>query len=260
MKPNTINDLLLLLDVGNTHTHVGISRGHLILREKSFPTHWWRENRADAVLKGFVRFQRIDGSCFCSVVPGINRCLVSAIRNRWHLKPLELKAATLTGIGIDYPKPASIGSDRLSNALAASNRFGCPVVVVDFGTAVTFDIVNSRQQYIGGIIAPGLSVMTDYLHQKTALLPKIKIKEPHSVIGKNTEEAMLVGAVHGYRGLIRELLKEIKGKLKREKLPVVATGGYSKLMASRLSEIQHVEANLTLEGLRIFWNLKALSR
>ena len=166
---------------------------------------------------------------------------------------LELTPKTLNGVGIDYPRPETIGPDRLANAAAARHRFGAPVVVVDFGTAVTFDVVNARGNYVGGIIAPGLAAMTDYLHEKTALLPRIQIREVKSAVGKSTEHAMLVGAVHGYRGLVRELIEELKRELKARRLPVVATGGYAKLIASKLPEISAVEPDLTLEGLRLVW-------
>ena len=177
----------------------------------------------------------------------------SALRSRWNLKAIELTAKTVRGVGIDYPKPNSIGPDRLANAVAARHHFGAPSVVVDFGTAVTFDVVDARGNYVGGIIAPGLAAMTEYLHEKTALLPRIKIREVKSPIGKSTEHAMLVGAVHGYRGLVRELIGELKRELKARRLPVVATGGYAKLIASKLPEISAVEPNLTLEGLRLVW-------
>ena len=124
------------------------------------------------------------------------------------------------------------------------------MVVVDFGTAVTFDIVDEAANYTGGIIAPGLSAMTDYLHEKTALLPRIRITEPESIIGKNTRGAMLSGAVHGYRGLLAELVRQLKRELGVAKLPVVATGGCAALMAAQLSMVRHVEPLLTLEGLR----------
>ena len=137
--------------------------------------------------------------------------------------------------------------------MAARHRFGAPVVVVDFGTAVTFDVVDRAGNYVGGIIAPGLAAMTDYLHEKTALLPRIRIREVKSPIGKSTEQAMLVGAVHGYRGLIRELIMELKRELKVRRLPVVATGGYAQLIASKLPEITAVDPLLTLEGLRLVW-------
>ena len=115
----------------------------------------------------------------------------------------------------------------------------------------TFDIVDRRGNYIGGIIAPGLAAMTGYLHEKTALLPKISIRETKAVVGKSTEEAMLIGALHGYRGLVRELVSQLKKELKAPALPVVATGGYAKLMAKGLPEITAVEPLLTLEGLRL---------
>jgi type III pantothenate kinase len=127
--------------------------------------------------------------------------------------------------------------------------------VVDFGTAVTFDVVDRRGNYIGGVIAPGLAAMTDYLHEKTALLPRIRIREIDTVVGRNTESAMLIGAVHGYRGLVRELVRELKRELRCPRLPVIATGGYARLMAARLPEITAVEEALTLEGLRLVWEM-----
>jgi type III pantothenate kinase len=131
-------------------------------------------------------------------------------------------------------------------------------VVVDFGTAVTFDVVDATGSYVGGIIAPGLAAMTDYLHEKTALLPRIRIREVSSAVGKSTEHAMLVGAVHGYRGLVRELISELKRELNARRLPVVATGGYAKLIAARIPEITAVEPLLTLEGLRLVWEANRL--
>src|SRR5439155_23486396 len=156
---------------------------------------------------------------------------------RWGVAALELSPRNVTGVSINYPRPNPIGPDRLANAVAVRHKFGAPAVVVDFGTAVTFDVVNAKGEYVGGIIAPGLSAMTDYLHEKTALLPKIKIREVKAIIGKNTEQAMLIGAVHGYRGLIRGLLAELKTALRCKRLPVVATGGYAELIASRMPEI-----------------------
>jgi len=125
--------------------------------------------------------------------------------------------------------------------------------VVDFGTAVTFDVVNPAGNYAGGIIAPGLAAMTDYLHEKTALLPRIKIREVKRVVGKSTEEAMLAGAVHGYRGLVRGLLQELMRELRVQRLPVVATGGYGELIAAKMPEITAVDPMITLEGLRLTW-------
>jgi type III pantothenate kinase len=174
----------------------------------------------------------------------------------WNVQCLELTAKTIRGVGIDYPQPRTIGADRLANAIAAHQKFGAPAVVVDFGTAVTFDVVNRAGNYVGGIIAPGLAAMTEYLHEKTALLPRIKIREITRTIGKSTEQAMLVGAVHGYRGLIRELIMELKKELQTRRLPVVATGGYAALIGAKLPEITAIDPLLTLEGLRIAWKLQ----
>src|SRR5439155_4387419 len=185
-------------------------------------------------LASFIGKSRVSGAAMCSVVPRATPRVRRAVRAAWKLSTLELSPKTLRGVGIDYPKPHSIGPDRLANAVAARHHFGAPVVVVDFGTAVTFDVVNARGNYVGGIIAPGLTAMTDYLHEKTALLPRIRICEIKTAVGKSTEQAMLVGAVHGYRGLIRGLLLELKRELKTNRLPVVATGGYAQLIASKL--------------------------
>jgi len=191
----------------------------------------------------------------CSVVPKATEHVVKESTRSWGVTPFQLNHRTVRGVGINYPKPETIGADRLANAIAARHDFGSPVVVVDFGTAVTFDVVDRRGNYVGGIIAPGLAAMTSYLHEKTALLPAIKIREVHEIIGKTTEQAMLIGSVHGYRGLVRELIGKLRRELKCRHLPVVATGGYAELIASKLSEITAVDPLLTLNGLRRSWEL-----
>jgi type III pantothenate kinase len=160
------------------------------------------------------------------------------------------------GTGIDYPRPHTIGADRLANAAAVRDLYGAPAVVVDFGTAVTFDIISAEGNYIGGVIAPGLDVMSDYLFQRTALLPRIRPVEPASAIGRSTRAAMLAGAVYGYRGLVREILRQIRRELgSPRRLHVVATGGYAGLISRGMDELNLVHPNLTLEGLRIIANL-----
>jgi type III pantothenate kinase len=245
--------MILLFDIGNTHTHVGLANNQRVLRQINLPTDAWAGENAKAGVTRLVGAKKIEGAVLCSVVPRATPLVHRAIRRFWRINALELTARSLRGLGIDYPKPDTIGPDRLANAVAARHHFGAPVVVVDFGTAVTFDVVNRAGHYAGGIIAPGLAAMTDYLHEKTALLPKIRIREVTAVVGKNTEQAMLVGAVHGYRGLVRELIAELKRELRAKRLPVVATGGYARLMAAKLPEISAVEPNLTLEGLRLTW-------
>lgn len=241
----------MLLDIGNTHTHLGLANETRVLRQRNVPTQDWSRGRALSQIEAFVGRAKIDAIALCSVVPRASKAATGVLEKSFQLRPLELNYKTVRGIGVDYPKPETIGADRLANAVAVRVHYGAPAVVVDFGTAVTFDVVDKKGSYVGGIIAPGLSVMTDYLHEKTALLPAIKIRDIKAVVGKSTEQAMLVGAVHGYRGLVRELVAELKRELKANKLPVVATGGYAHLIASALPEIKAVEPLLTLEGLRL---------
>jgi len=245
--------MILLIDIGNTHTHLGLADHKQVLKQANLPTARWFDGQAAGLASKFVGRAVPGGAALCSVVPRATPLVRRAVRRLWNISPMELTARTVRGVGINYPRPETIGPDRLANAVAVKHHFGAPAVVVDFGTAVTFDVVDGQGNYAGGIIAPGLEAMTDYLHEKTALLPKIKIREPKGVIGKNTEQAMLVGAVLGYRGLIRELVKELKGAMKARRLPVVATGGYARLIGARMAEITAVEPLLTLEGLRLVW-------
>ena len=248
--------MILLFDIGNTHTHLGLADGQRVVKQTDIPTFSWMAGGAAGRVKNFIGGEKISGAALCSVVPRATPLVKKFVRATWQWETLELTPKTIRGVGIDYPKPNSIGPDRLANAVAARKQFGAPVVVVDFGTAVTFDVVNAKGNYVGGIIAPGLAAMTNYLHEKTALLPKIEIRDIRTAIGKSTEEAMLVGAVHGYRGLVRELIAELKRELGARKLPVVATGGYAKLIAAKLPEISAVAPDLTLEGLRLVWQAK----
>lgn len=243
--------MILLLDIGNTHTHLGLANDERVTKVANISTSAWADGTADRLVAKFAGRAKIRAAAVCSVVPSATPRAVQFVGSAWQMDCFALTPATLRGVGIDYPRPNTIGPDRLANAVAARHRFGAPVVVVDFGTAVTFDVVDRHGNYVGGIIAPGLAAMTDYLHEKTALLPRIRIREPRSIIGRNTEQAMLAGAVHGYRGLVRELIGRLRRELKAPRLPVVATGGYAKLIASDLPEISAVIPDLTLEGLRL---------
>jgi type III pantothenate kinase len=245
--------MILLLDIGNTNTHLGLANSRRVVKQTDIPTGAWLKGTAEKAVVQLTRGARLEGAALCSVVPRATPLVCRMVRRVWHLACPELTPETLRGVGIDYPQPQTIGPDRLANAVAVRHRFGAPAVVVDFGTAVTFDVLDHAGNYVGGIIAPGLAAMTDYLHEKTALLPRIRIREVKSPIGRSTEQAMLVGAVHGYRGLIRELILELKRELKVRRLPVVATGGYAQLIASKLPEITAVDPLLTLEGLRLVW-------
>ncbi|MCC6233614.1 MAG: type III pantothenate kinase [Verrucomicrobiales bacterium] len=244
---------LLLLDIGNTHCHVGVATPHRLLKHADVPTRDLLEGPGGGSLERWTHTPGVAQAVICSVVPAATIQARTLLQHRLGRDPLVLTSDTLRGVGLEYPKPASIGPDRLANAIAARAMFEVPCVVVDFGTAVTFDIVDRRGCYVGGIIAPGLAAMTDYLHEKTALLPRIRIRSVQTHIGRSTEEAMLIGAVHGYRGLVRELIRGLRRQLRSPRLPVVATGGYARLLARGLPEITCVRPNLTLEGLRLLW-------
>ena len=254
----------LLIDISNSFTKlVPSTREALVGAPVRIPTPKLTAAAIrHAVGKG--SFQR--GVILSSVVPDAEAAveefaesLRAASPGRKPPRLVRVGHKTKLGVKVDYPKPSSIGADRLANAAGAVAFYGAPAIVIDFGTAVTFDVLAAPQgvpTYVGGVIAPGLEVMTDYLYQRTALLPRIDLSEPVKVIGKSTVEAMLAGAVFGYRGLVRQILEEIRRELKTgRRLQTVATGGYAELIAERLPEVQRVNPNLTLEGLRIIGNL-----
>ena len=234
----------LLIDNSNSFTKFALSS-----RDRLGPVRRLRTAEIDAeALRRTIRGWRFGRVVLCSVVPEKG----AFIREGLEASPIHIVShRSRLGVGIDYPKPRSIGADRLANAAAAAAFHGAPCVVVDFGTAVTFDILSAGKKYVGGVIAPGLEAMTDYLHQRTALLPKISLLEPPGPIGKSTKHAMLAGAIYGYRGLVREILAEIRTALGVRKLKAVATGGYAELIAAGVKEITGVHENLTLEGLRL---------
>jgi type III pantothenate kinase len=232
----------LLINLNNTSTKLALADAAALLKRKVIPTKSLSVSAVRQAVKGWS----FEGVVLASVVPKKARIFQTLFRNRL----LEVTPELNLGVGIDFPEPASIGADRLCNAVGVVSRYGSPAIVVDFGTAVTFDIISKNRAYIGGVIAPGLGVMTDYLYQRTALLPKINLEEPPDVIGKSTRGAMLAGAVYGYRGLVRQIVTEIVAKLEG-KARIVATGSYASLIAAKLPELQIVDPDLTLEGLRI---------
>jgi type III pantothenate kinase len=241
----------LLIDISNSFTKLAFSTSERVGRAAQIST---RQLTVTA-LRNFLRRTQVRGLVVSSVVPERNSLVARAAGRK---RVIFVDAKTKLGVGIDYPKPSTIGADRLANAAAVAELYGCPAVVVDFGTAVTFDVVSSERDYIGGVIAPGLEAMTSYLYQRTALLPKLTLREPRSAIGKTTRDAMLAGAVYGYRGLVREILTQIRsGAFPRSNAQVIATGGYAALIARQMAEINAVHPGLTLEGLRLIGNLNA---
>lgn len=183
----------------------------------------------------------------CSVVPAKREILSAWLHPRGEIHVLG--ADSPLGCRIEYPQPYQIGADRLANAAAVVSLGKSPAIVTDFGTAVTFDVISEVPAYCGGVIAPGLGAMSGYLSAKTALLPQIELVEPRAAIGKSTEEAMLAGAVYGYRGMVREILKHLKAEMGGSPR-VIATGGDAGLIAAGVSEIDEVDPMITLEGIR----------
>src|SRR6266513_4705467 len=239
----------LLIDISNSYVKIAFASAKQVFT----PTRIVTGSLSGRFVSRFLRRRNVGKVVVSSVVPAKNSAILKAAGKR---KVLWLDWKLKLGVEIDYPKPQSIGADRLANAAAVTALYGCPAIVVDFGTAVTFDIVSEHRAYVGGVIAPGLEAMTNFLYKRSALLPKLSLKEPRHAIGKSTIQAMLSGAVFGYRGLLREILSRIRAEqFPRKKVHVVATGGYARLIARGLPEMGLVHPNLTLEGLRIVANL-----
>lgn len=245
--------MILLIDIGNTNTHLGLGTASRVGRRGEMPTSAWFGNGAAKQIRAFLGTHRLEGIALCSVVPEATARALRLAERRFKLPAFQLTSRTVSGLALDYPKPETIGPDRLANALAALRHCGAPSVSVGFGTAAIFDVVDARGRYVGGVIAPGIACLTGYLHEKTALLPRVEAREVKRAIGRNTREAMTIAAVSGYAGLVRELLRGIQAELGVENLPVTATGGYAALMARRVPEITAVRPDLTLEGVRLAW-------
>lgn len=241
---------ILVVDIGNTSTTVGMARGRRILRTGRLPsTAGGDSERIGSFLQRLTRSSTIEDAVLCSVVPRLNSRWRHALNRLTGSDPLLVTHRIRMNVKVDYPEPASIGADRLANAVGAWDRYGCPVVVADFGTALTFDVVTGDARYIGGVIAPGLPLMTEYLCERTALLPPIRLSEPTKAIGRSTREAMCIGAIVGYRGLIREILGEVVREMNERGIALCATGGYAAHAVRGLRRKIDVLPNLTLEGL-----------
>ncbi len=234
----------LLIDNSNTRTKFALGDQAAL--------HPWRAALPTAGVSAESLRRLLDGVTFDaalvgSVVPEKAAVIREALTDRGSVHFLDHTSPL--GMALDYPEPRQIGADRLANAVGVLARHGAPAIVIDFGTAVTFDIVSAKPAYCGGVIAPGLGAMTGYLTRKTALLPEIQLEEPPSAIGKSTTLAMQAGAVFGYRGLVKEILAKIRAELPGEP-KIIATGGDAALIARGVAEIQAVDPDLTLDGLR----------
>lgn len=248
----------LLVDNSNTRTKFALADGDQLVDWRAAIT---TAEVSPKNLSEALKDQSWDNSIISSVVPAKAAILAEFLSD----KPChQVSHQSSIPIGVDYPKPEQIGADRLVNAAAAHILYGSPSIVLDFGTAVTFDVIAPTVEavsngfnefsYHGGVIAPGLAAMTEGLARRTALLPQIQLEEPEQAIGKSTEQAMLAGAVYGYRGLVREIINELKKEIPG-KPTIIATGGDAELITQGLPEIQHLSPLLTLEGLRILAQL-----
>ena len=239
----------LLIDVSNSFTKFAFATKQRLGVTERVET----ARLSGASIDRLLQKRRVDHVVVSSVVPKKNALIRQSAKG---IRTLFVSAKCELGVGVDYPEPESIGADRLANAAAVAALYGTPAIVVDFGTAVTFDVVSAERSYVGGVIAPGLEAMTTYLYKRTALLPKLTLAEPRHAVGRSTKAAMMAGAIFGYRGLVKEILAKISAEsFGRRQAQVVATGGYAQLIAARLPEIGAVRPHLTLEGLRIIGNL-----
>jgi type III pantothenate kinase len=234
----------LLVDNSNTRTKFALGDHDKIKPWRGIlPTSEISPETIAPVIKG-VGFSAV---IICSVVPEKAAVLKEFFEKRHPVHFLSHQSPL--GMAIDYPFPGQIGADRLANAAGVLTRHGAPAIVVDFGTAVTFDVISDQPAYCGGVIAPGLGAMSGYLPQKTALLPAIELEEPASAIGKSTIHAMQAGAVFGYRGLVKEIIARIRAELSGQ-VKIIATGGDAALIARGVPEIDAVDPDITLDGLR----------
>lgn len=234
----------LLIDNSNTRTKFALGDAARLLPWRGvLPT----ADVSSASVAGLLAEISFDAVIICSVVPAKALVLKHYFEGKFPLHFLDCNSPL--GMGIDYPQPFQIGADRLANAAGVLSRHGAPAIVIDFGTAVTFDVISAEPAYCGGVIAPGLGAMSGYLSRKTALLPEIELEEPPTAIGKSTVHAMQAGAVFGYRGLVKEIIARIARELSGQPR-VVATGGDAGLIARGVLEIDAVDPDLTLDGLR----------
>lgn len=253
--------MLLVIDVGNTNTSLGVYRGSKLV------AHWrLTTNRARTVDEYGIHarnlfefagldFKAISAIAIASVVPPLNYTLKTMAETYFKLSPVFVDSETNTGLTILYEPPSDVGADRIVDAVAAIEKYGAPCIIVDFGTATTFDVINAKGEYLGGVITPGIMISSDALFERAAKLPRVDIKRPQKVVGSSTTTAMQSGLYHGYTalvdGVLRKIIDEVGGTGKPPS--VIATGGLAPLIATGSEYIEHVDDTLTLDGLRLIY-------
>ena len=248
--------MLLAVDVGNTQTVLGLYEGDRIADHWRLATERTRTgDELGVLLGGLLDLDTVDGICLASTVPTLVREW-ERVATRWVDAPLlSVGPGVKTGIQIRYDDPREVGPDRIVNSVAAKERYGAPVIVVDFGTSTNFDVVSPEGEYVGGVLAPGIEVSMDALFARAARLVKVDFTAPASVIGKTTVAGLQSGLVYGFAGQVDGIVQRIRAELGCPDAPAVATGGLAELIAPHTASIVRVDPFLTLEGLRLVWEL-----
>jgi type III pantothenate kinase len=252
--------MLLAIDIGNTEITVGVFEGEQKKTTFQMTTSIHRTADENAVLLlSILKSRGLDVSdikdvALCSVVPPLTSIFDDMVKRYFGISPLIVAAGVKTGIRICMDNPKEVGADRIVDAVAANHLYGGPVIIVDMGTATTFEIVSKNGDYLGGAIAPGILSSAEALFQRAAMLPRIDLTAPNKVIGTNTIDAMKSGVVYGYVGLVESMVLRMQKEL-GAKVKVVATGGFSGLIARETKVIDEVNPDLTLIGLRLIYGM-----